>query len=128
MVQIGFWLFCMVCALAVPGTMIGFGRRWEQRPPESVNSWYGYRTARSMKNQDTWRFAHAVCGKIWRRAGWALLILSAAVMAAALPLDIDPMSYTLMGVCLVQCAVMCGTLIPVERALKRTFDRDGRRL
>lgn len=26
-------------------------------PPKSINSWYGYRTLRSMKNKEQWRFA-----------------------------------------------------------------------
>lgn len=26
-------------------------------PPKSINSWYGYRTVRSMKNKEQWRFA-----------------------------------------------------------------------
>lgn len=41
---------------------------------------YGYRTARSMKSQELWDFAQRLCGKLWWRLGWGLLLLSAAVM------------------------------------------------
>ncbi len=46
------------------GTPSHQGGAWElfsQRRPRQVNSMFGYRTARSMKNEDTWKFAHRHC-------------------------------------------------------------------
>ena len=60
----GFWLFCTASSLLIPLVMLFFGRRFLTKPPKSINSLYGYRTARSMKNQQTWDFAHRVCGKL----------------------------------------------------------------
>lgn len=65
----GFWLFCTASSLLIPLVMLFFGRRFLTKPPKSINSLYGYRTARSMKNQQTWDFAHRVCGKLWSRGG-----------------------------------------------------------
>ena len=31
---------------------------------EDVNFVFGYRTSMSMKNKDTWEFAHKYCGKV----------------------------------------------------------------
>ena len=80
----GFWLFCTASSLLIPLVMLFFGRRFLTKPPKSINSLYGYRTARSMKNQQTWDFAHRVCGKLWPRAGAVMLPLSLLAMLPAL--------------------------------------------
>ena len=80
----GFWLFCTASSLLIPLVMLFFGRRFLTKPPKSINSLYGYRTARSMKNQQTWDFAHRVCGKLWSRAGAVMLPLSLLAMLPAL--------------------------------------------
>ena len=57
----GFWLYCTAMCLLIPGIMLYFGWRFLNKPPQNINSIYGYRTSRSMKNQQTWDFAHQVC-------------------------------------------------------------------
>ena len=78
----GFWLFCTVMDLLVPAVMLFFGRRFQTKPPRTINALYGYRTARSMASQEAWDFAHRTCGRLWVRMGAALLAL--AVLAAVL--------------------------------------------
>lgn len=51
--------------LVLSATMIGFGRLFQKNPPQEINSLYGYRTARSMKNRETWDFAHHYIGRLW---------------------------------------------------------------
>lgn len=41
---------CGICFIVV-GLMMYFF------PPKKINSWYGYRTGRSMANQDIWNFS-----------------------------------------------------------------------
>lgn len=49
--------------------MIIFGVVWKSYPHKSVNRTYGYRTSMSMKNNETWKFAHGHNGMIWRWVG-----------------------------------------------------------
>lgn len=98
------------------------------RPPKKINALYGYRTSRSMKNQQTWDYAHQVCGKLWFRAGIVMLPLSLLAMLPALGKDTQALGIWLMGVVLVQVVVMIATIFPVEKALKRKFDKFGRRI
>ena len=79
-----------------------------------------------MKNRDTWEFAHRYCGRVWQRCGWVLLGVAILVMAAA-GNDVSRISALGGGLCLVQLAVLVGSILPTERALKRTFDEHGRR-
>ena len=72
----GFWIFMALMALLLPGCMIFFGRKFITSPPEDIGFLYGYRTYRSMKNPDTWQFAHHYFGKLWYRWGLWLLPIS----------------------------------------------------
>ena len=63
----GFWIFMLIMDLLLPFTMIGFGRYFMKKAPKEINSVFGYRTSMSMKNKDTWEFAHKYCGKVWYR-------------------------------------------------------------
>ena len=123
----GFWLFCTGINLLVPGIMMFFGWRFRTKPPKHINGLYGYRTARSMKNQQTWDFAHAVCGTIWFRVGVCMLPLSVGLMLPSFGRDIETVGLWCGGITLLQVVVLLGTIVPVERALKQNFDQFGRK-
>ena len=72
----GFWIFMLIMDLLIPFTMIGFGKMFLKKAPDQINYVFGYRTSMSMKNQDTWVFAHHYCGKIWYICGLILLVVS----------------------------------------------------
>ena len=123
----GFWIFMLVCDLLIPVAMICIGTRFVKKPPSRINSVYGYRTARSMKSQAAWDFAHRYCGKLWRAMGWAMLPLSVLAMLPALGRDADFTGFLGGAVAAVQCVVMfVPTLVLTEGALKRRFDAKGR--
>ena len=124
----GFWLFCTACVLLSPLTMLIFGWRFLKKPPKKINGAYGYRTTRSMKNQQTWDFAHQVCGRLWLRAGVVMLPLSLLAMLPALGQGVEVTGLWLAGVVTIQMVVMLATIFPVEGALKRKFDKFGRRM
>lgn len=122
-----FWIFMFVMNMLIPFSMIGFGRYFIKKAPKEINSVFGYRTSMSMKNRDTWEFAHRLCGKIWHTAGWILLLCSAAAMLPVMGKDQDTIGYWGGAVCCLQMIPLLGSIIPVERGLKKTFDKYGNR-
>lgn len=122
-----FWLFCTVMCLLIPLIMLYFGWRFQKHPPRNINSLYGYRTTRSMKNQQTWDFAHRVCGKLWFWAGLILLPVSLVAMLFAWGRSVEEIGMWCIPVTAVQLVVLVGSIFPVERALKRNFDQFGRK-
>ena len=58
-----FWWFMLISSLLIPALMITAGWFMWKRPPKKINSAIGYRTSRSMKNINTWQFAHHYCGQ-----------------------------------------------------------------
>lgn len=122
-----FWIFMLTMNLLIPLSMLLFGLRFLHKPPKEVNSLYGYRTAMSMKNKDTWLFAHKCCGRLWVKCGWILLFATIAGMLAFLHQDTDTVSIAGGVIAGIQVIVLIGSIFPVERALKKQFDKDGKR-
>ena len=79
------WIVMLIMDLIVPIAMIGFGKMFVNRPPKNINDLFGYRTAMSMKNRDTWEFAHRYCGKLWFRLGLVLLVISVPLLLKVYP-------------------------------------------
>ena len=123
----GFWLFMLVSALLIPATMLLFGRLFQTRPPQEINNLYGYRTARSMQNADTWRFAHAYCGRVWVRCGAAAAAVTVLTFAFLFGRGVQPVGLIGGGLVWLQSLLLAATILPVERRLKRTFDENGLR-
>lgn len=92
-----------------------------------INSLYGYRTSMSMKNKDTWEFAHHYVGRLWLFLGWILALLTVITMLCTAGMDSDTVGIISLVVLVVQMIFIIGSIFPTERALKRTFDRDGNR-
>lgn len=123
----GFAIFLLLSNILVPAMMIAFGRVMWKHPPQKINGIYGYRTAMSMKNMDTWRFAHDYCGRLWWKLGWITLTPSLIASLACLRGSEAVVATVSMVLILAQCAVLIGSIRPTENALKRAFQPDGSR-
>lgn len=126
-VNIAFWVFVLAFDSLIPLLMLGFGKSFMKNPPTEINPGYGYRTAMSSKNQDTWDFAQRHMGKVWYQAGRVLLIPSALPLLFVLGRDVGLVGTVGMVICGVQLAVMLGSIGATERALKKNFDKSGKR-
>lgn len=123
-----FWVFMAVVSLFIPIIMVIFGKSFLKAAPKEINGIYGYRTAMSMKNQDTWEFAHKHFGKVWFYAGLILLPLNIIPLLFVIDKGTDLISTVGTVVCMVDIFVMLLSIIPTERALKKNFDSDGNRI
>lgn len=123
----GFWVFMMICSLLIPFTMIVLGKLFIKNPPQEINGVFGYRTKMSMKNKDTWEFAHKYCGKLWVTIGCIMLPLSLIAMLFIIGKGKDPVGILGGIVCCIQTVFLVISIIPTEKALKRTFDENGNR-
>lgn len=123
----GFWFFMLCVDLLIPVTMAGFGKWFLSRPPRTINAVFGYRSAMSMKNEDTWKFAHRYCGTLWFRCGLALAPLSALPLLFVIGQSADRIGTVGGIVCEVQLVPFVGSFFLTEAALRKTFDKNGAR-
>lgn len=123
----GFWSFMLVMDLLTPLIMIGFGKYFLKNPPKEINKVFGYRTAMSMKNKDTWTFAHRHFGKVWYLCGLAVLLASVIVMGMVIGKPENTVALAGGILCCVQMFFLIGGIIPTEIAPHRLFDKNGNR-
>ncbi len=122
----GFWVFMLAIDALIPLSMIACGVWFlKSGGPENINRLVGYRTSMSMKNTDTWKFAHTYCGKLWRNAGLVLLLLSIGSLFFVMGREVDVVGLFGGALCGVQLVVMIVPIGLTERALKKRFDKDG---
>jgi len=105
--------------LSVNGLLFAFSIIFYLIPPKKINSLYGYRTEKAMKNMDVWNFANSFFTK-------QLMLYSAISLACALLLAfLNPeISWQPMTIMLLSLAV---SVIKTEQALNKNFDEEGKR-
>lgn len=121
----GIWFMMLGFNLLIPVIMLIAGKTFLRSAPKSINWMLGYRSTMSMKNEDTWAFAHQVAGAFWLKWGWIVLAATALIMLLLIGRSVDLVS-------IVGCVLLFLQLIPLiaviphtEKALKSTFDKDG---
>lgn len=119
----------LVMNLLTPLVMIIYGRIFEKKPPKIARSKFafGYRTVMSMRNEETWEYAHRFFGKLWFRLGIAVGLISIIVLFFFIGKDKDTVGFAGMIICYVQLLAMLLPVIPTELALRRRFDKYGNR-
>ena len=123
----GYWIFMTAMCLLVPGILIGFGSVCKDQAPKDINPIYGYRTAMSMKNKDTWEFANTLWGKLAWKWGLILLALTLIAMLAVIWAGEEVVGIVCSVTVTLQLIPVLATIPVVERALKKEFDKDGNR-
>ena len=123
----GFWIFMFIMVLLIPLTMLFFGWLLCRKTPKEINYVYGYRTKRSMMNEETWRFANQYFGKVWYLCG--LISVPLSVIAIALVFGKGPGTVGMVGgiITMLQFLPLIGAIVPTESELKKNFDENGKR-
>lgn len=120
-----FWWFMFINNLLIPVIMIALGKMFANHGPKEINGLWGYRSAWSMKNKDTWKFAHAYIGRMFSKLGWILLVPTVLVQLPFYTSDTDTVGGITLVVIGVQAVVLLGSIVATEIALKKHFDADG---
>ena len=94
-------------------------------PPQKINSLIGYRTSRSMKNTNTWLFAHHYSGKLWWRIGCIILVPSIIIHLLFYEAPDDSIGIVSLILTFIQIAILIGSIYLTEKALKKTFTEEG---
>ena len=120
-----YWSYMLLIVLLIPAIMFIMGCVFRKHPPKDVNGLYGYRSGRSMKNQDSWDFAHRYVGKIWQRWGMILLPLSVIPMLFFLGASAGAIGIVVTVEILAQMFPLFFSIYLTEKALKKKFNEDG---
>lgn len=120
-----FYILMFICNLLIPIVMLICGFFMFKYPPKEINGIIGYRTTMSRKNKDTWKFAHDYCGRLWFKIGLVLLIPTIIIQIPFAYSSENTIGYMTLFVEGIQLVTLLGSIVFVERALKKTFDENG---
>ena len=121
----GFWIFMACCTLLIPVIMICTGAALRRGKFSTINPVSGYRTRRSMQNQQTWDYAQRECGRLWQRWGWGELIATVVLMLLFLGEKTESVGIFGGVLCLLQIVPLLVSIFVVEKKLQATFDENG---
>lgn len=121
----GFWWSLFVCNLLIPLGVLLAGRLMWKHYPKKINAVMGYRTKRSMKNMETWKFAHEYCGRLWWKVGFFLIFLTVLVDLPFRYGSEDTVGTVSTLLSIVQIVSLIAAVFQTERALKKTFTAEG---
>ena len=123
----GFWIFMLAMGLLFPVVMILFGTMFMKSAPKKIDYIFGYRTDMSMKNRDTWEFAHKYIGKLWFRFGLLLIPITVIPMLFVIGNSENVVAAVGLIVSFVNTVTLIVPIFFTENVLNRTFDKDGKR-
>ena len=123
----GFWIFMLAMGLLFSVVMILFGTMFMKSAPKKINYIFGYRTDMSVKNRDTWEFAHKYFGKLWFRLGLLLIPITVIPMLFVIGNSENVVATVGLIVSFVNTVTLIVPIFFMENVLNRTFDKDGKR-
>lgn len=122
----GFWILMFIVTLLIPIALLLI---WYLCPKfKTINNASGYRTSRSMKNQDTWDFSQKYCAKISLYMFFPTLILAIAMMPLCISKPIGTIGWIGLAITIIQMMSFTIIVICTENALKKTFNENGNML
>ena len=119
-------LFILVCSTFMPVFMIVFGYLLWKHHPKKISLLFGFRTSRSMLSDATWTFANEYGGKLWFMWGWLTLLPTLFIFLPYLKGIEGQASLVSILVILLQAGIMILSIFPVNIALKKKFDDEGK--
>ncbi|MGG6229541.1 SdpI family protein [Tenacibaculum sp. SDUM215027] len=105
--------------LSVNGLLFLFSLIFHFFPPKKINSIYGYRTNKTMKNDTIWQFANTFFTKQFIK--YSAVSLVAALILAYISKEL---TWQPMAIMLLSLAV---SVIKTEQEINKNFDEEGKK-
>jgi len=88
-------------------------------PPKNINSFYGYRTHRSMKNIEVWNFSQKLSSKVLILIGFVLILFGIIALLSGL----QEVIVNMVGIGLM-ILFLIFLFLYIESAIKKKFPQD----
>ena len=89
--------------------------------PKEINPIYGFRTRRSMLNQDTWRVANVYWTNLNLIGSVFVLFFQGTLLVLK-----KPMEGVISGTCIAWVVMLIASIVLTNRVLLANFDKEGR--
>lgn len=116
----------MVALFLLPLVMVICGMTYTKRGPKRISKVSGYRTKMSMKNRETWDFAHGYLGDLWFKLGTPLLAITSVMSLIVFRQSDEKIMFWCCLIIVIQLVIMVIPVYFTEKALKANFDENGK--
>ena len=116
----------MITIFLIALVMVICGMSYVKLLPKRITRLQGYRTKMSMKNRDTWDFAHKYLGDLWFKLGVPMLAVTSVVSLVVFRETNEKILFWCTVIVVIHIAVMALPLYFTEKALKTNFDENGK--
>ena len=116
----------MITIFLLPLVMVICGMSYTKRGPKKITRLQGYRSKMSMKNRETWDFAHKNLGDMWFKLGAPLLAVTSVVSLLVFRESTEQITTWCCVIFVIQLVIMVLPVAYTEKALKENFDENGK--
>ena len=116
----------MITIFLLPLVMVICGMSYTKRGPKRITRLQGYRSKMSMKNRETWDFAHKNLGDLWFKLGAPLLAVTSVVSLLVFRETTKQITTWCCVIFVIQLVIMVLPVAYTEKALKENFDENGK--
>lgn len=120
-----FWMATLLTDLLIPIGILINGILYLKKPVKHINWLHGYRTERSMKNQESWEFAQKHFGGVCFRLGTVLTLLTCILMCSVFGANQKIVGLLGNGLGIAEGFMMIYVLTPTEKALKEIAEKEA---
>ena len=120
------YLALMITIFLLPLVMVICGMSYTKRGPKKITRLQGYRSKMSMKNRETWDFAHKNLGDLWFKLGAPLLAVTSVVSLLVFRESTKQITTWCGVIFVIQLVIMVLPVFYTEKALKENFDENGK--
>ena len=120
------YLALMITIFLLPLVMVICGMSYTKRGPKRITRLQGYRSKMSMKNRETWDFAHKNLGDLWFKLGAPLLAVTSVVSLLVFRETTKQITTWCCVIFVIQLVIMVLPVAYTEKALKENFDENGK--
>lgn len=113
-----FWWLMLFFSLLIPSMMVFFGVIFMYKPPKRINTIYGYRTKRSMKDDKSWTYAHRFLGRLWAMWGSIIFFCSIIILINIYRKSVETISWIGFAIIMGQTIIMLIPILMTENELK----------
>lgn len=120
-IKMRFWIATLLLSLMLPFSMSIIGFLYLRKPSKTINWMRGYRSKRSIRNQETWEFAQRHFGGVCCRWGIVMVLFIVILMLSVFGSSEKIIEIVGAVIGTAEGFIMVYLLTPTERALKKKF-------
>ena len=110
-----------IYVISVNGLLLFFSIVFYFFPPKKINALYGYRTNKSMKNDEIWSFANSFFNNtLIKYSAISFIAALLFVFVTSVEITWQPMVFLLL--------TLAVSVIKTEQVLSQNFDNDGNKI